>query len=560
MRNYLCTAILLLGACESTPPSQPLPDLGGSDQIPGLDAIEVQGDLKTFEDLTYDLIPSTDALRGDEALPTDLLYPSDLTNLADTKPSADQGTPPDLKAMTDGTVIDQIQPADLLPLPDLLPSSDLVPLPDLLPPSDLALYTDLLDPLDMIFPSDHTPYPDLLPLPDLTPTCTDGVKNGMETDTDCGGGTCPGCLYGKACLLAGDCAGATNAMGTCPSGTCKFACNVGYSDCDLMPGNGCEVNLLGTDAANCGSCGHNCSTCGGTCVAGVCQSVLLATMNAGVTVNYLASNTTNVYFTATVATTSPDYATYGTGYIAKMNPSNGTFSVMVDHQTIPWTLVLSSSNVYWTNTTQVQRIPLTGGTSTLMAWSQGHPQGIVLDSSNVYWLTRDDGKVRTLPLLGSFPETVLTTTPGGYAAWIAQSNGNLYFSDGSAKVYTVPTTGGTATIFATGEASPDQVVTDSSNVYWNVGSSGKGTVRKVSQGGGTPTDWAPDTTFIGQMAIDSTHIYWVWASGGGIHRKALAGGNIESVGTSVGLKIAVDNNCLYATDGANASKVYKVTK
>src|SRR5260370_404509 len=31
------------------------------------------------------------------------------------------------------------------------------------------------------------------------PTCTDGRKNGNETDVDCGGGACPKCVTGKSC-------------------------------------------------------------------------------------------------------------------------------------------------------------------------------------------------------------------------------------------------------------------------------------------------------------------------------------------------------------------------
>src|SRR5437762_1499418 len=39
------------------------------------------------------------------------------------------------------------------------------------------------------------------------PTPTDGVKNGTETDVDCGGGgmDVPACAPGKACAAAGDC-------------------------------------------------------------------------------------------------------------------------------------------------------------------------------------------------------------------------------------------------------------------------------------------------------------------------------------------------------------------
>src|SRR5262249_42165222 len=37
------------------------------------------------------------------------------------------------------------------------------------------------------------------------PTCSDGLKNGNESDTDCGGGTCPRCAIGKTCVVPTDC-------------------------------------------------------------------------------------------------------------------------------------------------------------------------------------------------------------------------------------------------------------------------------------------------------------------------------------------------------------------
>jgi hypothetical protein len=39
----------------------------------------------------------------------------------------------------------------------------------------------------------------------LAPLCNDSVKNGTETDVDCGGGTCPGCGPGGDCVVASDC-------------------------------------------------------------------------------------------------------------------------------------------------------------------------------------------------------------------------------------------------------------------------------------------------------------------------------------------------------------------
>jgi hypothetical protein len=48
------------------------------------------------------------------------------------------------------------------------------------------------------------------------PSCVDGVKNGLESDVDCGGGICPKCVDGKKCAGAGDCqSGACSAMKVC---------------------------------------------------------------------------------------------------------------------------------------------------------------------------------------------------------------------------------------------------------------------------------------------------------------------------------------------------------
>ncbi len=48
-------------------------------------------------------------------------------------------------------------------------------------------------------------------------SCTDHVKNGAETDFDCGGGTCPVCATGQGCASASDCVSGH----ACTSGTCS---------------------------------------------------------------------------------------------------------------------------------------------------------------------------------------------------------------------------------------------------------------------------------------------------------------------------------------------------
>lgn len=48
-----------------------------------------------------------------------------------------------------------------------------------------------------------------------TPTCVDHIKNGDETDVDCGS-NCPDCVAGKYCEVGGDCEPGLN----CTDGVC----------------------------------------------------------------------------------------------------------------------------------------------------------------------------------------------------------------------------------------------------------------------------------------------------------------------------------------------------
>ena len=46
--------------------------------------------------------------------------------------------------------------------------------------------------------------------------CANTVKDGAETDIDCGGGTCDPCAAGKSCIQGSDCASTTcGAMNVC---------------------------------------------------------------------------------------------------------------------------------------------------------------------------------------------------------------------------------------------------------------------------------------------------------------------------------------------------------
>ncbi|MEO7330696.1 MAG: hypothetical protein ABI193_19125, partial [Minicystis sp.] len=154
------------------------------------------------------------------------------------------------------------------------------------------------------------------------PGCVDGIKNGTETDVDCGGGACDTCGDGKACVAAADCAsvnctGAVCVAATCTDGikngtetykdcggSCASKCLIGYSclsNSDCFAGN-CYANICmpagwkctdgiknGTETAiDCGgsNCAAKCAngkTCAvnsdctsGTCTGGVCGGAVVS--------------------------------------------------------------------------------------------------------------------------------------------------------------------------------------------------------------------------------------------------------------------------------------------
>jgi len=51
--------------------------------------------------------------------------------------------------------------------------------------------------------------------------CNDGIENGAETATDCGGGLCPRCPDGSPCQVDADCGSDSCVGGTCAASTCQ---------------------------------------------------------------------------------------------------------------------------------------------------------------------------------------------------------------------------------------------------------------------------------------------------------------------------------------------------
>jgi len=69
--------------------------------------------------------------------------------------------------------------------------------------------------------------------------CDDTLKNGDETDTDCGGTHCPPCTQGRTCVAKNDCASAFCVDGVC----CGSACDEECVTC-IYPGFVGECSLI----------------------------------------------------------------------------------------------------------------------------------------------------------------------------------------------------------------------------------------------------------------------------------------------------------------------------
>ncbi len=103
----------------------------------------------------------------------------------------------------------------------------------------------------------------------------DSQRDGCETDIDGDVNNCGAC--GNICAAE---VPPHAAVSECNSGSCVYACDSGYLDCDgdlqEVSSNGCEVDL-NTDVDHCGTCGYSCAvnapsnTVVTECLQGECQ-------------------------------------------------------------------------------------------------------------------------------------------------------------------------------------------------------------------------------------------------------------------------------------------------
>jgi hypothetical protein len=92
-------------------------------------------------------------------------------------------------------------------------------------------------------------------------SCTDMIKDGQETDTDCGGPVCPRCPAGDSCLVNLDCQSGVCANSRCAVPTCTDHVQNGLET---------DVDCGGPSCVPC-STNQRCLT-NTDCISGICTN------------------------------------------------------------------------------------------------------------------------------------------------------------------------------------------------------------------------------------------------------------------------------------------------
>jgi len=203
----------------------------------------------------------------------------------------------------------------------------------------------------------------------------------------------------------------------------------------------------------------------------------------------------------------------------------------------PGGVALDSTYVYWGEAVglgAVRRVPKSGGTVVDINRGGGMVAGVILDSTTaptriIYSDGSVDGGTSSLfsiPLAGGARSTIAA---GGVDGDFLLDAGIIYGATlvkPTGFVYSVPATGGTATILASNLQNPRGITTDANFVYFSgdlgTAPGGPGAIVKMAKGGGPIAgkglcvDGSTNTPYNAiYLAADSTNIYLTAFPNGG---------------------------------------------
>jgi hypothetical protein len=287
-------------------------------------------------------------------------------------------------------------------------------------------------------------------------------------------------------------------------------------------------------------------------------------------------------------------------------PSSDTPLMLASEQREPYTIVVSATNVYWTNISSatvvtvpscggspvtlisegsngalavdqtnlywakgtpesesiVLETPLSGGSTTALA-SSGSVLSLAVDATRVYW--GDNGVLLAVPLGGG--TTVTFPIDNLVAAEVATDSYSIYVptqNRGAYLLLALPLDGGAPVTLTSGSGQPTGIALCGDSVCWGgfAGFAGAGgAIMTIPKAGGTPTTLVSGSTAPAGVAADSTTVYWTDSMGGTVMKISTSGGTPVTLasGQDGPTGIAVDATNVYWTNQF-AGTVMKVAK
>ena len=252
--------------------------------------------------------------------------------------------------------------------------------------------------------------------------------------------------------------------------------------------------------------------------------------------------------------------------------TGGTATVLVDVLNVPIdhqvrSIVADSSNVYWSDKTTINSVPISGGSRVILSNSENQANSIAIQGNRLFWVetacctTGQMGRIKSIPLRGGQVSVVLDGLPAPNGKLVVTST-NLYWieggvllaTEGRGRVRKASISGGTVLTVASGLLSsrPPFVVTGQSIYVADVGS-----IKKLPIDGGFPEIFYSigiDQSTMGRIndiTSDGSFIYWTEDITPGVRKMSISGGPVTTLSSfSSGRpgKITTANGFVYWLD------------
>jgi hypothetical protein len=225
----------------------------------------------------------------------------------------------------------------------------------------------------------------------------------------------------------------------------------------------------------------------------------------------LAVDDENVYWTAQGSSASG-------GAIVRAPKSGGSPETLTTGRIRPWGIAVDDENVYWaeqglaTSPAQsndgnigdagsIMALAKAGGAGpTALARELSTPDFVAVDGDGVVW--HDASLIGRVPKAGGASTTLFSTPSPNKASNLVVTGGTAYWGldDGSWSIASVPTSGGSVSMLASGIAQPTGVAVLGSSVYWSLaGGDQVGAIEAVPAAGGAASAVSPPDVQIGVL-------------------------------------------------------------